>query len=320
MEMDLFSKIGAILSSANFKISIGVFIFITIMSFIIISTTGKKKAKRYIDRIDEHRNFEKNYIDENDKDTGNYMYDKYVKSYIRKNKDLYEKLLGIFGIDLKKIEKKLIRGNITKVTAEQISIIKIGGVFLSLFVGITLLLFMGITGLLIGLAIAAATLLLPEILIDEQYNLRKNEILYVLPTTLKLMADATSTGHTVNDAIMRVRRKYKNVLADEFEKAEEEARYSNDWLLALENMADRCDIDEIYNLIAEIKITQEKGTPITDVLINYANKIETEATIRLTEVARKRNTTLLVPILLFLFAPLIGLILLPAFDMVLGAL
>lgn len=316
--MEFFHNLSAIFTSGNFKIAVGVFLFILVAGFIVTSKSDTKKASKLINRLDRYRNFdeEDDVLNEDD----NSKYNELVKPYLRKNKDLYEKLLGVFGINLDDISKKLTRANITKLNAEQVSIIKIGGVFLSIFVGFTLFLFLGVMGLGAGFLIAAGTLFLPDILIEEQYQIRKKEILHVLPNTLRLMSDATSTGHTINNAIMKVSKKYKNLLSKEFDKAQRETEFTNDWTLALENMAVRCDIDEIHNLVEEIKITTEKGTSITDTLINFAEKLDAERAIRLTEVARKKNTTLLLPILLFLFAPLIGLILLPAFDLVMNAL
>lgn len=319
--MEIISKIGSILSSGHFKISVIVFLFIAIIG-LLVTSKEKKKANEILERIDNQRNFKEEDVDINYIEKNKYQqkYNDLIKPYVNKNKKFFDKMRGYLGIDLDDLKKKLIRSNIYSINAEQVAVIKISGLLLGGIVGITLFLLMGMLGLCVGLLIAAAMILLPDMLIEEKYKNRKDEILYLLPTTLRLMSDATSTGHTISDAITRVSRKYKNILSDEFKKAEKEAKYSNDWLLALDHMADRCDIDELYNLMAEIKITQEKGTPITDVLLNFANKIDEEASLSISEKARKKNTTLLLPILLFLFAPLIGIVLLPAFDMVLNSL
>lgn len=320
--MEILSSISAAITSTSFKISFLIFLFLLIAGFLILNYTPTKKTSKNLKKIDDLRTFDKDDIkdDFTEMDLRKQKYNELVKPYIKHNKDLYDRIINIFGIDLEILERKLISADISSVNAEQVSIIEIGGVLLGLFLSITLLLFFGGIGFFAGVFVCAMSLLLPNILIKEKYNARKSEMLYILPTTLKLLADATATGHTINDALSRVSKKYPNILSDEFKKATEEAKYSNDWILALEHMAERCDIEEIYNLVAEIKITQEKGTPITSVLLNAADNIEEQASINIAEVASKKSTTLLLPIFLFLFAPLIALVLLPAFDMVLSSL
>lgn len=321
--MQIFYNIINSLSSPYFKISLGIFIFIVIVCFFLISLTGKEKTNRNLNRLEKLREYdseEENEIPMYEENNIQKKYNQYIKPYINKNKSLYDKLLNTFGINVYDLQKQLTKANINKYNGEQLATLKIGGLLIGSFLGITLFLFSGTLGLLLGFGIGVGTMILPNMLINQKYEERKKEILNVLPTTLRMLADATSTGHTIEDAIMRVRKKYKNTLSTEFEKVEQEAKYTNDWLLALEHMDERCDIMEVTNLISEIKITKQKGTSITDVLTNFAKKMDKESMIRITEEARKKQTTLLMPILLFLFGPLLGLILLPALNLVINAL
>lgn len=316
----LYSIVNA-LSSPYFKISLAIFIFIVSVSFYLLSLTGKEKANKQLGKIERLREYDPEGEDSSSSnDQVSEVYNKYVKTYINKNKSLYNKMLNTLGIDPNDLQKQLTRANIKKYNGEQLATLKLGGFLVGIFLGITMFLFSGGIGLLIGIGVGFGIMILPTLLVNEKFEMRKKEILNVLPTTLRLLADATSTGHTIEDAIGRVKRKYKNTLSDEFDKVEKEASFTNDWLLALEHMDERCDIIEITNLVSEIKITKQRGTSITDVLVNYAKKMDKESMIRMTETARKKTTTLLMPILLFLFAPLIALILLPALNLILNAL
>lgn len=319
--MNFFYTVITALSSAHFKIALAIFIFIVSVSFYLLSLTGKEKANKQLGKLERLREYD---IDDNnspmDNTNVNQVYNKYIKGYINKNKSLYDKMLNLLGIDVYDLQKQLIRANITKYNGEQLATLKLGGLMIGVFLGVTLFLFSGVLGLLIGVAIGFAISILPTLMINEQYENRRREILKVLPTTLRLLADATSTGHTIEDAISRVKRKYNNALSDEFDKVEKESTFTNDWIMALEHMDERCDIVELTNLVSEIKITKQRGTSITDVLVSYAKKMDKESMIRMTEDARKKTTTLLMPMLLFLFAPLIALILLPALNLILNAL
>lgn len=319
--MEILMNIFSMFSTSYFKISVAIFLFILIVGMYLIQPKGKKKADKITSKIDKLRelNFEEE-LEEDNKSPINQTYNQYIKPYVKKNKDIYDKMLNLLGIDLEDLQKRLTRADIENFTAEQVSVFQIGGAILSIFLGFVLFLFLGTKGLFIGFAIAAGTIFLPNMLIEEKYTTRKNEIIHVLPVELQLMADATSSGHTIDYAIQKVSYKYDNLLSKEFRKAEKETKITNDWILALENLAKRNDIDELYNLVSEIKTSKEKGIPVTKILISNSEKIEKESSLRITESARKKQTTLLIPMLLFLFAPLIGLILLPSFSTIMSSL
>lgn len=319
--MDFFYTIINALSSPYFKISLAIFIFIVSVSFFLLSLTGKEKANKQLGKLERLREYNSDNTEmPTQNDNVSEIYNRYIKTYINKNKSLYDKMLNLLGIDVNVLQKQLTRANITKYNGEQLATLKLGGILIGIFLGVTLFLFSGTIGLLLGLALGFGVSILPTLLINEQYENRRKEILKVLPTALRLLSDATSTGHTIEDAISRVSKKYKNALSDEFDRVEKETTFTNDWILALERMDERCDILELTNLVSEIKITKQRGTSITDVLVSYAKKMDKESMIRMTEDARKKTTTLLMPMLLFLFAPLIALILLPALNLILSAL
>lgn len=309
------SKFLAIVSSWQFQFALILFavIFGLIISIDTIVKVLKKKNK-YIKRIEKHREFSKEDVFENFKEKNKYSdaFNKYIKPYIKKNPNLFCKMLNIIGIDLQKIQRQLLRANIKNITSEELASLKIVGFLAGIFISITTFPFLKYTGLSLGIGFYIYLGFIPFLKLDKKYNKRKNEIKEMLPIYLRLLASATSSGLTVEEAIRRVSEKYPCLLSEEFKKVENESKYTNNWMDALENMAFRNDIDELYNLVSEIKISKERGTPITDVLLKNAEKIETEKVLRSSETARKKSTLLILPIFLFLFAPLVTLIMLPA--------
>jgi len=316
------SEILSIVTSNNFYIALIIFIIFCIIGIVANEIVNAKKTNKYVRRIKQHRDFNKEDVFEEFKEKNKYSnyFNRYVKPYIRKNPNKFYMFLKKIGISLEAIQRQLLRADIKNTTPEEIAVLKIIGLFSSIFVFVTTFAFLGIYSLLISLAILITLYVFPTFRLDKIYNKRKNEIKDILPLYLRFLADATSSGLTIEESIKKIGRKYPCLLSDEFLKAENEVKYSNDWGEALENMAFKNDIDELYNLIAEIRITKEKGTPITDVLLRHAEKIETESVLTATEKARKKTTTLLFPIFLFLFAPLVLIIILPAMNLVLDAL
>jgi Flp pilus assembly protein TadB len=309
---DLFS----LLNSSHFHMALVIFVVVLIIGVIFSNVLNKRKSNKHIRRIERHRNFSEDSVFEEFKEKNKYSdyFNKYVQPYIRKNPNKFYDFLKKIGISLEVIQRQLLRADVKNITPEEIGVMKIIGLFGAIFVLVTTFLFLGIYSLLISLSILVFFYVMPTARIERIYKKRKEIMKDTLPMYLRLLADATSAGLTIEESIKKINKKTPGLLSEEFLKVENEAKYSNDWGQALENMAFKNDVDELYNLIAEIKITKEKGTPITDVLLRHAEKIELESVLNITEKARKKATTLIFPIFLFLFAPLLVLILLPAVD------
>lgn len=314
--MESLSKFISSVSSSGFHMALIAFALILIIGITATIVIEKRKKDKYIKRIEKHREFSKEDVFEEFREKNRYSdaFNKYVRPYIKKNPDGFHKLLGILSIDLQSFQRQLLRADVKNITPEEIAVMKAIGIFGFLFILLTTVMFMGLYGVAFALFFLIIFFVFPTSRLDNIYKKRSAEIKDTLPTYLRLLASATSAGLTIEEAIRKVSRKYPCLLSEEFKKVENEAKYSNDWGQALENMAFKNDIDELHNLIAEIKITKEKGTPITDVLIRHADKIDMESTFTITERARKKSTTMILPIFLFLFAPLLGIIMLPMFS------
>lgn len=316
-------KFIAIFTSSNFKIGLGLWALTFIILVLLYWLLNKEKIEnKLLNRIDTHRNYQETDVIDNYiyKSTHNTFYIQYIEPFVLSNKNLYNKLLKLFGINIEKIHRNLLKANIHRnISAEQIATVKLMGVFLGGGIGFILLFTSGLIGIVVAGVIFLIFFFLPDILIKEKMTQRSNTILDELPIVSRLLADATATGHTISDAINRVSYKYKGVLAEEFKMVEHETKYTN-FIDALENMGYRLDIPDLNNLISEVKITQERGTGITEVLRGNAAKLREEKSIRMTEKARKKTTNMFIPIFLFLFTPLLGLILLPAVSTILNSL
>jgi len=318
--MESLSKFLSSASSTGFHITLIVFAIILIIGIAVTIAMEKQKKDKYIKRVEEHREFSKEDVFEEFKDKNRYSdaFNKYIRPYIHKNPKEFHKLLSTFGIDLQSFQRKLLRADVKNITPEEIAVLKVIGLFGFLFIILTTVWFIGIYGVIIALFFLILFYVLPTSRLDRLYKKRKDEIEDTLPNYLRLLANATSAGLTIEEAIRKVSAKYPCLLSEEFKKVENEAKYSSDWEQALENMSFKNDIDELYNLTSEIKITKEKGTPITEMLHRHADKIDMESTFTVTEKARKKATTIIFPIFFFLFVPLLAIILLPTFDIIIN--
>lgn len=300
-----------ILKGALFGITI--FIVIYIVLNLITNILTRKKEDENLQRIKKHRD----YLDEDiiedikNQSNSNSLYDRVFKPQIEKQKSGYEKLVKQFGIDRVKIQKKILRVSADNITVDEIVFYRIFGFVVCFASILPSLLLLGELGLIIPPVLLIYFSFNTESKLDSDFAKKREEVLVTMPTFLKLMADATSSGNTVQAAISKVIRKYPGVLSEEFRKTEKEASFTGDWDMALENMSVRNDIEELTNLVIELKISKEKGIAITETLLRFADKMEKEKRFIITERARKKTTTMLVPMMMFLFGPLFLLILLP---------
>lgn len=321
--MVFINEIFAFFSSSALKSAMIVFVAALAVIFIAMYITEAiKKSRKYTSRLEKRLELTDDDVLEAYKNSNRYSatYEKYLKPYIRNNPKKFRSILKTIGIDLETIQKQLLRADVTDQTPEQMASLKIAGLFLGTFVGASSFMFLGIASVAIGLGIYMYLGVFPFSRLAKIYDKRKSEIKDTLPTYLRFMADATSVGLTVEEAIKRVSQKYDCLLSDEFKKVEKEARLTGNWASAMEAMAFKNDIDELYSLVSEIRISKDKGTPITELLIRHAEKMDNESSLRASEVARKKSTTLIVPIFIFLFVPLLGVIMLPAADLIMTQL
>lgn len=314
--MEALSKLIASLSSNGFHTALLVFAIILLIGVPLTIFIEKKKKDKYIKRIEKHREFTRTDLFEEFKEKNRYSdaFNRYVRPYIDKNPTGFNQLLKSLGLDLQTFQRQLLRANIKNITPMEIATLKIIGLFGSIFLLLTTVLFLGFNSLILAGGVLIAFYVLPTMNLDKAYQKRKDEIVAILPTYLRLLANATSAGLTIEEAIRKVSSKYDCLLSEEFKKVENEAKYSNDWSQAMENMAFKNDIEELYSLVSEIRITKEKGTPITDVLTRHAEKIDMESSFSVMEKARKKSTLVIIPIFLFLFLPVLAIIVLPTFS------
>lgn len=315
--MEWLSRFISSISSTRFHSVLIVFAIILILGVVLTILIEKKKKDKYIKRIEQHRAFNKEDVFEEFKEKNRYSdaFNRYVRPYIDKNPTGFHRLINALGFNLQTFQRQLLRADVKNVTPIELATVKIIGLFGFFFILLTTILFLGFDALFLSGAFLVAFYVMPTARLDAKYNKRKEEIREILPTYLRLLANATSVGLTIEEAIRKVSHKYPCLLSEEFKKVETEVKYSNDWAQALENMAFKNDIDELYNLVAEINITKEKGTPITDVLVRHADKIDIESSLAVTEKARKKATGMIIPIFVFQFIPVLGIVMLPTFSM-----
>lgn len=242
------------------------------------------------------------------------FYLRYIKPYFDKNPALLERLSHILGINLDTLEIQLKRAKMDSILSpEEILCMKLIGIIGAfIFISFGVLAGMNITFIAIGLIIYFLGGFLPQNIITQKIEKRRKQITRELPDFLDLLKSATEAGLSIYEAIEKVAKRTSGPVAEEFQSViiETKAR-GGQWKQAMENMAFRNDIDTLTDVVSDILISYEKGTPITDTLAKEAQIMRDIRNTQIQEQARRLNVRMIIPMAIFSFLPLLYLLMAP---------
>lgn len=156
---------------------------------------------------------------------------------------------------------------------------------------------------------------LPDIWLRQKTEKRQEKLLKALPDALDLMVVCVEAGMGLDEAINRVAKESKiqsRELSDEFAFLSLELRAGKQRQDALQNLAERTDLEEVKNLVTLLIQADKFGTNIADTLRVYSDTFRTERFQRAEEMAAKMPVKLIFPLILFIFPALFIVIIGPA--------
>jgi tight adherence protein C len=156
---------------------------------------------------------------------------------------------------------------------------------------------------------------LPDIWLRQKTEKRQEKLLKALPDALDLMVVCVEAGMGLDEAINRVAKESKlqsQELSDEFVFLGLELRAGKERQVALRNLAERTNLEEVNNLVTLLIQADKFGTNIADTLRVYSDSFRTERFQRAEEMAAKMPVKLILPLILFIFPALFIVIIGPA--------
>jgi tight adherence protein C len=142
----------------------------------------------------------------------------------------------------------------------------------------------------------------PDFMIRRTIALRQQTIIRALPDILDLICACVEAGLTMDGAIQRLCQK-----DNEDPLSQELNRYLGDVALgaprrsALEDMADRCGVDDLQNVVAALVQADSMGVGVKTVLSAQAVHLRTRRKQRAQEAAMKAPVKMLFPLVAFIF-------------------
>ena len=153
--------------------------------------------------------------------------------------------------------------------------------------------------------------------LDRKAEDLRNQISFELPRFLDLLQTELQVGLPVETAIEILSRRVDSLISREFQESMNETELgATTWPQALEGVASKYNIETLSDFVMEITTAYRKGVSISDAVARKTKEIKATHLLNVKEKAGKTTNTILIPMVIFQFLPMIAFILLPVFAQV----
>ena len=149
---------------------------------------------------------------------------------------------------------------------------------------------------------------LPKYWITRRVEMRKEEITRGFPDALDMMLVCVEAGQSLDQCIVRVARELKasyRALADEFEVVAYEMKAGKDKITVLNDMGERCGVQDVQSFVTVLVQSAAFGTSIADALRVYASEMRDKRVMRAEEAANKLPTKMTLATMMLTVPPLL---------------
>lgn len=148
----------------------------------------------------------------------------------------------------------------------------------------------------------------PKYWITKRKQQRQEEITDGFPDSLDMMLTCVEAGQSLDQSIVRVAGEIRvsyPALADEFEIVAHQIKAGRDKPSVLNEMAERCDVQDISSFVTVLVQSQTFGTSIADALRVYAGEMRDKRVMRAEEKANKLPTKMTLATMMLTVPPLL---------------
>ena len=150
--------------------------------------------------------------------------------------------------------------------------------------------------------------MLPKYWITKRQQQRQEEITDGFPDSLDMMLVCVEAGQSLDQSIIRVSNEMRSsypALSDEFEIVSQQIKAGRDKASVLNEMAERCGVQDISSFVTVLVQSQTFGTSIADALRVYAGEMRDKRVMRAEEKANKLPTKMTLATMMLTVPPLL---------------
>ena len=133
------------------------------------------------------------------------------------------------------------------------------------------------TMLMIGCFAGAAGLVIPLMLLSRRADQRHKKMAAQFPVALDIFVRGLRAGHPVAAALDLLTQEMADPIGSEFGIVTDEVTYGAELRDALQNMADRCDLDDLRMFVVSLSVQNETGGNLAEILENLSKVIRERA-------------------------------------------
>lgn len=156
---------------------------------------------------------------------------------------------------------------------------------------------------------------LPTYWVTRRIEMRKEQITQGFPDSLDMMLVCVEAGQSLDQSIVRVARELHAsypALAQEFDVVAHEMKAGKDKVNVLNDMAERCGVQDVSSFVTVLIQSASFGTSIADALRVYASEMRDKRVMRAEEAANKLPTKMTLATMMLTVPPLLIILIGPS--------
>lgn len=154
--------------------------------------------------------------------------------------------------------------------------------------------------------------LLPFSTLNSAIRKRQKAIDKQLPEVLDLLSVSVRAGLSFDGALRKITDRSVGPLIDEFKRMQQDVRMGTPKARALQAMAKRCDVEDLYLFITAVIQAERLGTSMGRTLDNQADNMRERRKQKAKAEALKAPVKIVFPLVLFIFPAIFVVVLLPS--------
>ena len=161
------------------------------------------------------------------------------------------------------------------------------------------------------LSVAVGTML-PFTVLNSVIRKRQKAIDKQLPEVLDLLSVSVRAGLSFDGALRKITDRMSGPLIDEFRRMQQDVRMGSSRARALQAVAKRCDVDDLYLFITAVIQAERLGTSMGRTLDSQADNMRERRRQKAKAEALKAPVKIVFPLVMFIFPAIFVVVLLPS--------
>ena len=167
------------------------------------------------------------------------------------------------------------------------------------------------SGIMLMWSCLAVGALLPFAFLNSIIRKRQKAIEKQLPEVLDLLSVSVQAGLSFDGALRKITDRMTGPLIEEFHRMQQDVRMGSPRARALQAVAQRCDLEDMYLFITAVIQAERLGSSMGRTLISQADNMRERRKQKAKALALKAPVKMLFPLVLFIFPALFVVILVP---------